>query len=156
MDRHIIHDTCSQPSILLHQDCGHSTWDIISQMAALLPKCDNGHAMSFTTWELGDNPGTQYEAGWFCDLCGKGAETGASGRYCCMECEVDCCADCLSHWEGGSCLPGSEEQLWEEGLIYEKLTAGRKVLPASELEEWVEVKAFIATGFMRVYMLIHI
>lgn len=122
-------------------------------MAALLPKCDNGHAMPFTTWELGDNPGTQYEAGWFCDLCGKGAETGASGRYCCIECEVDCCADCLSHWEGGSCLPGSEEQLWEEGLIYEKLTAGRKLLPASELREWAEVKAFIATGLMKSFVM---
>ena len=119
------------------------------EMAALLPKCDRGHAMPFTTWEPGDNPGTQYEAGWFCDVCGKGAETGASGRYCCLECEVDCCGDCLSSWESGSCLPGSEEQLWEEGLIYEKLTAGRKLLPAEELREWDEVKAFIATGKMR-------
>ena len=117
-------------------------------MAALLPKCDRGHAMPFTTWKIGDNPGTQYEAGWFCDLCGKGAETGAHGRYCCLECEIDCCADCLPHWEGGSCLPGSEEQLWEEGLIFEKLTAGRKLLPASELCELAEVKAFIATGLI--------
>ena len=38
-------------------------------------------------------------------------------------------------------------------MIYEKLTAGRKLLPASELREWAEVKAFIATGLMKSFVM---
>ena len=119
-------------------------------MTALVPTCDAGHTMPFTTWEMGDCAGTQYEAGWFCDMCEKGAETGAPGRYHCANCEVDCCNECLPSWEGGSCMPGSEEQLWEEGLVFEKLTAGRRTLPVAELKEWEEVTKIVTAGVMEI------
>ena len=63
--------------------------------------CEKGHAMTWTTWEVGYYIGT-YENGWVCGMCGKNTsimeESWGSGRYCCEVCESDCCVDCKVAW----------------------------------------------------------
>jgi hypothetical protein len=64
-------------------------------------KCEKSHEMPLTPWTLGGSIGV-YADGWVCGMCNKDSssqpEAWSAERYCCAECESDCCFDCVIAW----------------------------------------------------------